>query len=150
MKRHLSRRRTRRAHGPLHPPPPTTLPPPSIVFEERPPAETLPTAAGVVVLFAVCLVAVFLLVCSMLAGAVDATVTMDNPERPPDWVCDDHADDEVSVFDEPKTIERDAGELVREAVHDRLWTAVVGPFVLWPVAATTFSEDQESGTDGLV
>lgn len=111
---------------------------PAAFFEERPPAETLPIAAGVVVLFAVCLVGGFFLVGSMLAGAIDGTVTMDNPDRPPDWVCEGNADDPDSVLsegcDEPATIERDAGALVQEAVQDYLWIAVVGPFVLWGIA----------------
>lgn len=111
---------------------------PGAFFEERPPAETLSIAAGVVVAFAVCLVVGFLLLGSMLAGAIDATVTMDNPDRPPDWVCERHADDPDSAFsdgcDEPATIERDAGELVRGVIHEHLWIAVVGPFVLWPIA----------------
>lgn len=67
---------------------------PATFFEERPPAETLPAAAGVVVAFALCLAVGFFLVGAMLAGAIDATVTMDNPDRPPDWVCEQHAERE--------------------------------------------------------
>ncbi|MFD1598106.1 YIP1 family protein [Halobellus rarus] len=108
---------------------------PTRFFEERPPSDTLPVAAGLVVLFAVGLTVALLLVGSMLAGAVDATVTMDNPERPPDFVCEQHADDPDSSFeercDEPETIERDAGKLIREAVTDYLWIGIAGPFVLW-------------------
>jgi hypothetical protein len=111
---------------------------PGAFFDERPPVETLPIAAGVVVAFAVCLAVGLLLVGSMLAGAVDATVTMDNPDRPPDWVCADHADDPDSPLgqgcDEPATIQRDAGAILREAVDGYLWLAFVLPFVLWPVA----------------
>lgn len=111
---------------------------PGAFFEERPPAETLPIAAGVVVLFAVALLVGILLLGSMLAGAIDATVTMDNPNRPPDWVCERHADDPDSVLgegcDEPATIQRDAGALVQEEVNDYLWIGVVVPFVLWLVA----------------
>ncbi|WP_049921367.1 hypothetical protein [Halopiger djelfimassiliensis] len=61
---------------------------------------------------AIGLVAAFLLVGSMLAGAIDATVTMENPDRPPEFVCDTHAAGSDSAFaencDEPETIERDA------------------------------------------
>ncbi|WP_049985051.1 YIP1 family protein [Halobellus rufus] len=106
-------------------------------FEENPPAETLPIAGGVVIAFAVALTLALLLVGSMLAGAVDATVTMDNPERPPDFVCEQHADDPDSAFsegcDEPKTIECDAGKLIQEAVNDQLWIGLVAPFVLWAI-----------------
>ena len=108
---------------------------PGAFFEERPPAETLPVAAGIVLAFALSLLVGFFLVGAMLAGAIDATVTMDNPDRPPDWVCEQHADDPDSAFgegcDEPATIERDAGALVREAVNEYLWIAIVGPLVLW-------------------
>ncbi|WP_144904318.1 YIP1 family protein [Halobellus captivus] len=114
---------------------------PTRFFEERPPAETLPIAAGIVIVFAVALTGGILLVGSMLAGSVDATVTMDNPERPPDFVCEQHADDPDSAFgdgcDEPKTIERDAGELIREAANDSLWIGLVGPFVLWILGTVT-------------
>ncbi|MXV64566.1 YIP1 family protein [Natronorubrum sp. JWXQ-INN-674] len=108
---------------------------PAAFFEERPPAETLPIAAGIVVLFAVSLVVSLVLIGSMLAGAVDATVTMDNPDRPPGPICDHHEGASDSILsencDEPETIERDAGALVQEAIHDYLWIALIGPFVLW-------------------
>ncbi|HMB50992.1 MAG TPA: hypothetical protein VKM69_10070, partial [Natronoarchaeum rubrum] len=55
---------------------------PRAFFEERPPVRTLPIAAGLVVLLAVCLTGAILLLGSMLGGAIDATVTMDNPDRP--------------------------------------------------------------------
>ncbi|WP_336024569.1 Yip1 family protein [Halobellus salinisoli] len=110
---------------------------PTRFFEERPPAETLPIAAAVVVAFSITLTVSLLLVGSMLAGAVDATVTMDNPERPPDFVCEQHDDDPDSTFsegcDEPKTIERDAGRLIEEAVSEQLWIGLVAPFVLWAI-----------------
>jgi len=108
---------------------------PTRFFEERPPSDTLPVAAGLVVFFAVALTAALLLVGSMLAGAVDATVTMDNPDRPPETFCEQYEDDPDSPFgegcDDPATIERDAGQLLREAVNDYLWIGVVTPFVLW-------------------
>lgn len=112
---------------------------PTAFFDDRPPAETLPVASVIVVVLALGLVGGILLLGSMLAGAVDATVTMDNPDRPPDFVCDQHADDPDSVFsegcDEPVTIERDAGTLVQEAVRDYLWIGLVVPFVLWFIGA---------------
>lgn len=108
---------------------------PATFFDERPPAKTIPLAAGLVILFTLCLTGAILLVGSLLAGTVDATVTMDNPDRPPEPICAQHADNPDSVFgencDEPKTIERDASELVQEAVHDYLWIGVVGPLILW-------------------
>lgn len=109
---------------------------PAAFFDERPPAETLPIAAGIVVSFALCLVGAFLLLGTMFAGAVDVTVTMDNPDRPPEHLCDTHADLHETDLncDEPATVERDLGEMVQDAIHDYVWLALIGPFVLWLVA----------------
>jgi len=108
---------------------------PRAFFEERPPARTLPIAAGLVVLLAVCLTGAILLVGSMLDGAIDATVTMDNPDRPPEGFCDGTFEDSETGLsdncDEPATIERDAGKLVEEATHDYLWVGLIVPFVMW-------------------
>ncbi|RQG99701.1 Yip1 family protein [Natrarchaeobius oligotrophus] len=112
---------------------------PAAFFDDHPPASTLPIAAGIVFLFALALVGSVSLLGSLLADAIDATVTMDNPNRPPDPICDAHADDPDSPIgrncDEPATIERDAGELAREAVHEYLPFALIGPFLLWGVGA---------------
>lgn len=125
---------------------------PAAFFDERPPAETLPLAAGVVVLFAISFIIALLLVGSMLAGAIDATVTIDNPDRPPEPICAQHADDPDSAFgescDEPETIERDAGELVREAVNEYLWIGIVGPIILWILGTVTlFGAGRLAGGD---
>ena len=113
----------------------TLLVAPTAFFDERPPAETLPIAIGLVVVYAVCLVGALVLLGSILAGSIDATVTVDNPDRPPEPICDQHGDDPDSVFgqncDEPETIERDAGALLQETMQEYLWVALVGPFMLW-------------------
>ncbi|ELY45024.1 Yip1 family protein [Natronorubrum sulfidifaciens] len=108
---------------------------PATFFDERPPAETLPIAAGIVTLLALCFVGSILLVGAMLAGSVDGTVTMDNPDRPPEPICDMQGEmmDEAMDCDEPETIERDMGSMVQEAAYDYLWMALIGPFVLWLV-----------------
>lgn len=104
-------------------------------FEERGVAETLPIAIGLVVAFAIALAIGVALVGSMLAGAIDATVTVDNPDRPPEWVCEQHADDPDSMFgdgcDEPETVERDVGPMVYDAATGQIPTLFVAPFVLW-------------------
>ncbi|WP_436346002.1 YIP1 family protein [Natronorubrum sp. FCH18a] len=105
---------------------------PTSFFDERSPAETLPVAAGIVALFALCFVGSILLVGTMLAGSVDGTVTMDNPDRPPEQVCNTH-EEMLDGCDAPETIERDMGAMAQEAVHDFLWIALIGPFVLWLV-----------------
>ncbi|MFP8954159.1 Yip1 family protein [Natrialbaceae archaeon A-arb3/5] len=110
---------------------------PTTFFDERPPAETLLIAAGIVVVFAVCLAGAVVLFGSILAGSVDATVTMDNPDRPPEWVCNQHGDDPDSILaencDEPETIDRDAGALLQEEIQGYAIVALVSPFVLWLV-----------------
>lgn len=108
---------------------------PASYFDDRPPAETLRLAAGLVGLLVVVLTAGFLFAGTLMAGTIDATVTMDNPDRPPDFICEQHGDDPDSALgagcDEPAEIERDAGELVQELLRDYLWIGVVGPLVLW-------------------
>lgn len=108
---------------------------PAAFFEERPPSRTFPIAAGLVVLLAVCFTAGILALEAILEAAIDATVTMDNPDRPPEPFCDGEFSESGSSFedgcDEPKTIERDAGTLVAEAVRRFLWIGMVGPFVMW-------------------
>ncbi len=60
---------------------------------------------------------------------------MDNPDRPPEPICAQHADDPDSMVgdrcDEPETIERDADELVKEAIYDYLWLGIIGPVIMW-------------------
>ncbi|AXR79016.1 YIP1 family protein [Natrarchaeobaculum sulfurireducens] len=111
---------------------------PASFFDERPPAETLPVAIGLVVAFAIALAVAMALIGSILAGTVDATVTMDNPDRPPGQICDHHAGDSDSPIaencNEPETIERDAGALIQDTVNDYLWLAPVVPVVIWLVA----------------
>lgn len=108
---------------------------PAAFFDERPPSETLPIAIGILALLVFALAASIYLVGEIAANAVDTTVTMDNPDRPPEWVCETRGDESESVVadgcDAPETIERDAGSLLREAVSDYLWIAFVGPVVLW-------------------
>lgn len=108
---------------------------PGEYFRRRRPADTLPYAVALVGLLALATVIGTFLVGSMLAGAVDATVTMDNPERPPDWMCD--ADDPESTpaagCDEPKTVERDAGSLVYDATTDYAPLLLFAPFLVWVV-----------------
>ncbi|MFB6235348.1 MAG: YIP1 family protein [Halopenitus sp.] len=113
---------------------------PTEFFERKEPAHTLPIAAGLVVLLALATVAATFVVGSMLAGAVDATVTMDNPERPPDWMCEENgtdADSTPMACGEPKTIERDAGSLVYDATTEYATMLLFAPFLLWIVGAVT-------------
>jgi hypothetical protein len=69
----------------------------------------------------------------VLAENLDGTVLVDNPERPPDWVCE--GDGGSAVFDEADC---DAPEQVERNVDAILWDAVeevVGPAILaYPLA----------------
>lgn len=108
---------------------------PTEYFERKEPAATLPVAAALVGLLALATVIATFVVGSMLAGAVDATVTMDNPERPPDWMCEDpnDADSTPAGCGEPKTVERDAGSLVYDATTEYAMMALFAPFLIWLV-----------------
>lgn len=110
---------------------------PRAFFADRPPAETLPIAAGLVVAYTVALVGALLLIGSIMAGSIDATVTMDNPDRPPAQICDTMGEQSDSLVadrcDQPETIERDAGALLQETIHEFVPYALVGPFLLWGI-----------------
>lgn len=112
---------------------------PATFFEERPPATTLPIAGLVVVVFAIALAGSTFVTGSIAADTVDATVTMDNPDRPPELICEQHGDDPDSSLadrcDEPETIQRDAGTLVYQAATDLAGYLFVAPFVLWFLGA---------------
>lgn len=108
---------------------------PTSFFEEHEPVETLHIAAGLVVLLMVCTAVGMVFVGSTLAGTIDATVTIDNPDRPPETFCEGGPDmPELRVndgCDEPETIERDVGELAQEAIGEYLWVGLLGPGLLW-------------------
>ena len=89
----------------------------------------------------------------LLAASTDATVTMDNPDRPPEWVCDAHGDDPDSALgdgcDEPATVERDAGSLLQEAAGDYVLPVFVFSLLVWPVAGVAlFALARLAGGDG--
>ncbi|AFZ72715.1 YIP1 family protein [Natronobacterium gregoryi] len=106
---------------------------PSQFFEEHRPAETLPIAIGIVVVLAIVCVAAVFLIGSMLAGAVAGTVTVDNPDRPPEPFCNGAgaAIGGDRGCDEPETIERDAGELIQDEVTEYVGYALLAPFLMW-------------------
>lgn len=110
---------------------------PKAFFERRRPAKTLPYAVALVAVLAIATVVGTFVVGSMLAGAIDATVAMDNPERPPDWMCDGDDPDSTPAAgcDEPETVERDAGSLVYDATTDYAPLLLFAPFAVWVVGA---------------
>jgi len=108
---------------------------PRVFFAERPPADTIGISLVLVVLLSLCLTGAVLFIGALFAGAVDATVTMDNPEHTPSVFCDQPRDDPDSPLydgcDAPETVERDAGTLIREAANGYTWIGIVGPAMLW-------------------
>lgn len=68
----------------------------------------------------------------VLTGAVDGTVTVDNPNRPPDWVCEDRSDgDSAFDCDEPAQLERDVDAVIWDVMGEFAGPAVaVYPVVL--------------------
>lgn len=83
----------------------------------------------------------------VFAGELSGTVTVDNPAYPGDIFCEDSTfedafDDESSVdrsppsgCDEPKTVERDAGEIAMEPFRDAAWKFLLGFPFLWLLSA---------------
>jgi len=112
---------------------------PRTFFEEHGTTSTLPVAALAVVGLAIALAVGVTIVAGMLAGAVQGTVMVDNPDRPPQGICDAFDNDSrVSEgCDEPAEIERDAGSLVREAANGLVGTVVFAPFLLWLAGGVT-------------
>ncbi|WP_256297266.1 YIP1 family protein [Haloarchaeobius salinus] len=112
---------------------------PRAFFEDRGTASTLPLAALVVVGLAIALAVGVTILGGILAGTVDGTVMVDNPDRPPQGICDAFDNDSPATegCEEPAEIERDAGSLVREAANGFLGTVVVAPFLLWLAGGVT-------------
>lgn len=106
-----------------------------------------------VVLFATSLAVGVWYVGELLAASTDATVAVDNPERPPDWVCDGPTSEQDSPLsdgcDEPATINREAGSLIREAVADYVPMAFVVGIAGWIVVGITlYVSARIAGGDG--
>ncbi|MFC4408578.1 YIP1 family protein [Haloarchaeobius iranensis] len=112
---------------------------PRAFFEEHGTASTLPVAALAVVGLAIALAVGVTVMSGMLAGAVQGTVMVDNPDRPPQGICGAFENDSpvTEGCDEPAEIERDAGAIVREAANEFVGTVVLAPFLLWLAGGLT-------------
>ncbi|MFC6836587.1 Yip1 family protein [Halomarina ordinaria] len=98
---------------------------PDRYFERHAPGLRLGRAVAVALLVALVATATLGVFGYALAEqAGEATVTVDNENRPPDWVCERHGDDPDSPLgtdcDEPSEREVRASSLVWNAVVDRL------------------------------
>ena len=62
----------------------------------------------------------------VLAANLDGTVMVDNPERPPDWVCEDDTSSDVlddEDCDAPREVERDVDAVLWDAIDEFAETA---------------------------
>ncbi|WP_058365628.1 YIP1 family protein [Haloparvum sedimenti] len=79
-------------------------------------------------------------------ATIDATVTVENPDRPPEWVCEQHGTDGVhdtddpfaSGCDEPEYIDVDAGSELRDAVGGYVHYGFLGVLLWWVFSAGVF------------
>lgn len=92
-------------------------------------------AGLIVLLVSFAVVASFLAMGNIFASRMDGTVEMDNPEHPSDWVCEEHGDDPDSVWydgcNQPKTIEKSMGDILRKEFSERVGLLFVGTFLAW-------------------
>ncbi|AUX09047.1 hypothetical protein AArcSl_1416 [Halalkaliarchaeum desulfuricum] len=122
-------------------------------FRERRFATSAAAGFVVVLALAIVLAASVWYLGGLLAASTDATVTMDNPDRPPEWVCDTHGDDPDSIMaencDEPATIERDAGSLLWEAAGEYVVPVFFFTLLVWPIGGVVlFAAARIAGGDG--
>jgi len=106
--------------------PRTPLLRPDGYFAERDP--DFPRIAAVVGLLIAAGPAVVYGVGWVLAANLDGTVTVDNPERPPDWVCEDDTSSEMfddADCDAPREIERNVDTVLWDAIGELAGPAVV-------------------------
>lgn len=102
-------------------------------FERRPAARSLGAALVVVAALSVAFTLGIYGLGIVFDATVDETVTVDNPDHTPEWVCENH--DEDSVFadgcDEPERIEVDAGAQLRDAMMSFLHYGPGSVLVWW-------------------
>ena len=108
---------------------------PAIFFEKHSPGETVRFSSGIVILYSICLTITPILIGSLIAGAVDTTIAVDNPQRPSSAICnaEDIAESTRERCKRPETVARDVGELVRPRISSFLWLGFVVPVVMWPL-----------------
>jgi|AntDeeMinimDraft_4_1070355.scaffolds.fasta_scaffold00630_2 hypothetical protein len=91
-----------------------------------------------------------------IAGEVDGTVTVENPEKLPDWVCEDSETNMPTVNDDgcdaPATIEEPLRDAASSAVDDVVLKAALAPFA-WVVLFASLlaaASGTVGGRDGAV
>lgn len=73
----------------------------------------------------------------VMAATIDVTVTVDNPDRPADWVCDQHGTDATSPWydrcQEPETIDRAVGSMLLDIALARVPLLMLVALFFWPI-----------------
>lgn len=95
-----------------------------------------PVKLGIAVVLLVCVLnaAVALYSAGLVAESTTGTVTIENPQRPPEWVCEDP--DEGSLFaercaNEPRTVDVEFATHARQAANDVVLYAAFAPLAVW-------------------
>lgn len=103
---------------------------PDRYFAER---ESRPAVVlTVVVLVVIGALAVFYGMGWIFADRIDGTVTVDNPERPADWVCEDNSPPGTfSGCEEPRRVQRNVDPLLWNVWHDGAGQLFFGIFGGW-------------------
>lgn len=117
----------------------------------------LPVALGLVLLVAVVSAVSFSMAATPIAAAVDGTVTVDNPNRPADFLCEPQTDDNVDWNDdtpdactEPEQLTRSLGSYARSAVNGLLAPTFLTVVVGWLLATAWLYTLTGSGDEGSV
>lgn len=85
-----------------------------------------------------------------VAAAVDGTVTVDNPARPPDWVCEGPNADAFGGCDAPETVQRSLRPAASAAVSAVTLKAALAPlaWVLFVAGVLVVASGRADGDDG--
>ncbi|GAB3410592.1 hypothetical protein GCM10027435_01370 [Haloparvum alkalitolerans] len=120
-------------------------------FDRRSPS--LGTAVVVVLAVAVCVSLGIVALGAVFDATIDATVTVENPDRPPEWVCEQHGTDGggdgtdggtatdgpfASSCEEPEYVDVDAGAELRDAVGGYVHYGFLGVLLWWVFSAGVF------------
>lgn len=103
-------------------------------FAESPHGSSFGVAFVVVTVVAVALTAALAGIGLLFVDAIDATVTVDNPDRPPEVFCEGETPEWYEDdCEEPETIDRDAGSILWDVWTNYLPWIFVGTYLLWIV-----------------
>lgn len=106
-------------------------------FAESEYGDSLAAATLVVSVVAVLLTLSAAAIGQLFVDAIDATVTVDNPDRPPEPFCQEPVlETHEADCEKPETIERDAGAILWDVWVDFLPWVFFGIYLVWLVVGT--------------